>query len=128
MRNNINKYLTDIDLNLVTYKNVPNIHVLEQYDFEALDNNSEIVIGSILFSFSQIDISFIKDGIKHLYSCMIKHSSITDCVIQNTHSILDDNEEKVIIKTITRENIPIEEYFNFQSLDKNKETKVLVYC
>lgn len=128
MKNNIDKYLTDIDLNLITYKKIPNIHVLEQYDFEALDNDSEIVKGSIFFSFSQIDIRFIKSGINHLYSCLIKHSSINDCVIQNTHSILEDGNQEVI-DIITRENIPAQEYFDFKKLDKsNDKTKVLAIC
>lgn len=128
MRNNIDKYLSDIDLNLVTYKKVPNIHVLEQYDFEALDDDRKIVKGSIFFSFTQIDIRFIKSDIKHLYSCIIKHSSINDCVIQNTHSVLNNNKEEVI-GTMTRENIPTEEYFNFHTLDEsNGKAKVLAIC
>lgn len=129
MKHNIDKYLSDINLSLITYKKVPNVHVLEQYDFEALDDENKIINGSIFYSFAQIDINFkAKNGINHLYSCVIKHSSINDCVIQNTHSILENGNQKVI-DIITRENIPAQEYFNFKKLDKsNNKTKVLAMC
>lgn len=127
MQNNINKYLNDINLNLITYYNVPNTSTIAQYDFQALDSNNEIVIGSIFFSFKEIDIKYItKEGTKHLYSCMIKHSSINDHVINTTHSIIKGGAEKVI-DAMTLENIPQQDFFNFNlSNDMIKQkTKVL---
>ena len=59
---------------------------------------------------------------------LIKRSSINDCVIQNTHIILEDGNQE-IIDIITRENIPAQEYFNFKKSNKsNDKTKVLAYC
>lgn len=129
MQNNINKYLNDINLNLIAYYNVPNANAdtIEQYNFQASDSNNGIVMGSILFSFKEIDIKYITEkGINHLYSCRIKYSSIYDYVIHTTHSIINSGTEK-IIDAMTLENIPPQDFFNFHlSNDINQKTKVLV--
>ncbi len=128
-KNNINKYLNDINLKLVIYKKIPNEHVLEQYNFQAIDSNNETVNGSILVSFTQINITYVtQTGTSHLYSCLIKHSSINDCVIHNTHIIFNNDKEEVV-DTMTRENIPPEEFFNFHNLNNStNKRKALAIC
>ena len=126
MKKNINKYLSDIGLNLLDYKIIPNKKFIEQLDFKATDMENETIFGSIFISLNKINIYYItKNGIKHLFSCLIKSSSINDCVIQNIHFIIKNGKQEIINKII-RENVPKEEYFNFYNLDKLKDkTKVL---
>lgn len=129
MKNNIDKYLSDIDLQLIIYNNIPNEQVLEQYNFQAIDSNNEIVNGSIFISFTNINITYTtKGGIKHLFSCSIRHSSINDCIVHNIHSIFNDNKEE-IIDTMTRENVPSEDFFNLHDINKSKDKrKALAIC
>ncbi len=126
---NILKYLNDINLkNVFAFIELPkgNKRLINQYMFQATDENNEFVIGYINIFNNQIIINYKSKDTEHLFSSKITLYTAYNYTVTTEHCIINSKNEKVLIDRKIGNNIEKKNIFSFIQKQKKLKKKNLV--
>mgnify|MGYP004507696091 FL=1 len=126
---NILKYLNDINLkNVFAFIELPkgNKRLINQYMFQATDENNEFVTGYINIFNNQIIINYKSKDTEHLFSSKITLYTAYNYTVTTEHCIINSKNEKVLIDRKIGNNIEKKNIFSFIQKQKKLKKKNLV--
>lgn len=106
------KYLSDIGINNILSIGKNN-KTYDSYFFEAIDNDSLVFLGEIAIKNNDIKISYKKNNISTVHSCLIRNFSHNENIIFYTEYSIENKDKKIINKKIGI-NINKKNYFSFK--------------
>lgn len=124
---NIIKYLNDINLkDIITFIKLPSKkeRIIEEYLFQAKNDDNEIITGNIYILNNEINISYSsKANTIHSFSSKIIFYTSNEYTVITKHSVINPENEEIILDKKIGHNIDKRNIFSFKG---NKKNKVLV--
>lgn len=124
---NIIKYLNDVNLkDIITFIKLPNQkeRILEEYLFQAKNDDNEIITGHIYILNNEINISYrSKTNTIHSFASKIIFYTSSEYIVITKHSVISPKNEEIVLDRKVGHNIDKRNIFSFKENKKNKKNK-----